>query len=424
MGGSYYSDYSDDDDYDVRIRTSGRQASTPYTYVEAPRRPVSYVATDRRPDAYLVPERTVVRARSRSRERFRRPDPPTSPPAPAAHPVIINNNRFYHEPSDEEDDYRQLQVARPRQRSHSRAGPATDLISRQEFEAEQMRRELEEIKLNKSRDEDERRALKQCQDEGELRRIKQELDKIRAQEEREKEERRAQKQSQEEAELRHAKQILEQRRAQEEREKEEARIKEELELKRLKEEERQKELKKQREKEAQAAIERYKQQERERVAREEKEKEEREKEYQRRLQEDLIQSGLDEKHIAAILKKEKIPEKPAPTPPAEATRPTYTRMARKHLSIETLRTFHIEYELDIDPEYVLIKRWVPDWEQDTLWKHTRGVREKRSSRLLLEVGDKRSGREDPKFEWVRKKSDRKRSKSPALLMYLAGARPA
>ncbi|KAL2756124.1 hypothetical protein ACRALDRAFT_2027737 [Sodiomyces alcalophilus JCM 7366] len=389
--------YSDDDDFDVHVRSSRRHASPPYNYVEAPReRPVSYFAADRQAGAYLVPGRTVVRTRSRSRERFRQPNSPQSPPAPASHPVIINNNRFYHERSDDEDDYRQLQVVPPRQRSLSRSRPTADLISRQEFEAERLRRELEEMKLNQLRDEDERRAQKQSRDEAELRRAKRELDEIRAREEREKEE---------------------------------ERIKRELVLERLKEEEREKELKKQREEEAQAAVERYKQQERERMAREEREAAEREKEYQRRLQEDLIQSGLDEKHITAILKKEKVPENPAPAPapaapPAEMSRQTYTRMARKHLSIETLRTFHIEYDLDIDPDYVLIKRWVPNWEQDTLWNHTRDLREKRSSRLLLEVGDKRRGRDDTKFEWVRKKSDRKRSKSPALLMYLAGARPA
>lgn len=39
------------------------------------------------------------------------------------------------------------------------------------------------------------------------------------------------------------------------------------------------------------------------------------------------------------------------------------------------------------------------------------------------VEEKSSYTDDPNFEWVRKKSkSRKRSKSPSLLMYLAGAR--
>jgi len=49
---------------------------------------------------------------------------------------------------------------------------------------------------------------------------------------------------------------------------------------------------------------------------------------------------------------------------------------------------------------------------------------------MLMVEEKRHGRDEPEFEWVRKKSDksdkhsRRRSKSPSLLMYLAGVRPA
>jgi hypothetical protein len=76
-----------------------------------------------------------------------------------------------------------------------------------------------------------------------------------------------------------------------------------------------------------------------------------------------------------------------------------------------------------DPDFILIKRWVPEWEQDQLWKHTRIIREKRSSSgKTLMVEEKRSSRREPEFEWVRKK-ERRRSKSPGLLMYLAGGRP-
>ncbi|EEY18982.1 conserved hypothetical protein [Verticillium alfalfae VaMs.102] len=294
--------------------------------------------------------------------------------------------------------------ARHRDHSRSRSRSGSGYMTREEFEMEQTRRELEEMRLHQARDKEERRAQKEFREEAELQRAKRELDAIRAREQQAKEE---------------------------------ARIKKEFELQRLREEEREAEEKEKLEKQAKEAVAKYKQKELERIAQEQKEKDAREKEYKRRLQEDLINSGVDEKHIAAILKKEKVPEKvkaPAALPQVPfvpvgnaVARPTYTRMARRHLSIETLRTYRIEYEVDQDPDYVLIRRWVPEWEQDTLWKHTRDVREKRSGRLLLDVGDgdKRRDRDDPKFEWVRKKGgDRKRSKSPALLMYLAGARPA
>lgn len=72
----------------------------------------------------------------------------------------------------------------------------------------------------------------------------------------------------------------------------------------------------------------------------------------------------------------------APEPVVQGAQPVFTRMSRKHLSIETLRTFSVDFDLDPDPEYVLIKRWVPEWEQDRMWKHTKLIREARGERFL------------------------------------------
>lgn len=196
-------------------------------------------------------------------------------------------------------------------------------MKREDWEAEQARRELDQLRLTQTHDENERRLAKEYRDEAELKRAKRELDEIKNREARAEEEKR---------------------------------IKKELDLKRLKEEEEAAEEKRLRDKEAAEAVERYKQQEAERKTKEKKQKEEYEKEYKRRLQEDLIKSGLDEKAIAAILEKKKVPEalqpvvaaSPHVVPPLGIDdRPTYTRMARKHLSIETLRTFRIEYDLDM-----------------------------------------------------------------------------
>jgi hypothetical protein len=181
---------------------------------------------------------------------------------------------------------------------------------------------------------------------------------------------------------------------------------------------------------------------------------------------------MDEKQIAAVLKKEKFVE-PAPAPARE----TYTRMSRKYLSIETLNRYRIDYEFDMvghplnqtirkelmksqDPEYVLIKRWVPgschspfphsnpllfrflkpvfiaklciqdnrvltlllEHEQDLLWNHTREIRELRQPTTILAIEGKKKHHE-PEFEFVRKKKHHERKPSPsALLTYLAGGR--
>ncbi len=143
-----------------------------------------------------------------------------------------------------------------------------------------------------------------------------------------------------------------------------------VELERLQKEEEELREKRRREKEAKDAIEKYKKEEAERQLRERQETEARERDYQNKLREQLLQSGLDEKEINAILagkkvtrEKEKEKKKEehkgkgketsreteiyhSTTVTTETARPTYTRMARRHLSIETLRAYHIDFQLD------------------------------------------------------------------------------
>jgi len=219
-----------------------------------------------------------------------------------------------------------------------------------------------------------------------------------------------------EEELKQAKRELEKIKGRKARADEEDRIKKEIELKRLREEEeaaeerqrrekeansavedykrreleritKEKKLKDQKEKEAAEAVERYKQAEKDRVAKEKADQEAKDREYQKRLKEDLIKSGLDDKAIEAILKKEKIkkeqqppprpqplphhampgpshpyapvnqiatiPPPPAPRPGGQVARPTYTRMARRHLSIESLREFGVEFDFDAVCNYLV-----------------------------------------------------------------------
>ncbi|KAH7369134.1 hypothetical protein B0T11DRAFT_70921 [Plectosphaerella cucumerina] len=429
------SGYSSDEDMNIRFTTSRRRASPPgpsYGYAEPARqqRPVQYYPVER---PYLAPERTIIRARSRSRERYRY-SPPASPPAPAPAPApVIIHNQIYNDQSDDEDYRKKLQVVRPRRersrsRGDSRERDTKNYMTREQYEIERARQQLEDMRLAQSRERDrERDRSREAREERERREDR----------ERRQELERVIKHNRDDADLRMAKRELDEIKAREEREKEEARIRKEMELRRLEEERRQKEEKERRDKEAAAAVERYKQEEAERKIKEKKEKELAEKEFQRRLQEQLIHSGLDEKAIEAIIKKEKVPEPPKPKPQhqqpvpnQEIARPTYTRMSRKHLSIETLRTYHIDFDFDQDPEFILIKRWVPEAEQNTLWWHTREIRERRSTggRLVVDVdsGRRKKKDKDDGFEWVRKKESgsRRRSKSPALLMYLAGAKPA
>lgn len=79
-----------------------------------------------------------------------------------------------------------------------------------------------------------------------------------------------------------------------------------------------------------------------------------------------------------------------------------------------------------NPEYILVKRWVPKKEQEELWSLTktiRGDREQVTTTLHVEERGRhhRSKSRDKNLVLVRKKEHR--SKSPGgLVMYLAGAK--
>lgn len=153
----------------------------------------------------------------------------------------------------------------------------------------------------------------------------------------------------------------------EEQEADEKRIRKEIEAKMIAEQRKAEEEKKQKEKDEAAAVERWKAREAEKAAKEKREKEEAEREYANRLVSQLRASGLPEDQIRAILEKKKInqgwafPPRPFPGPPPPppmmprppqmstqmtTTKTTYTRMARRHLSLECLKVKGIDFELD------------------------------------------------------------------------------
>lgn len=122
----------------------------------------------------------------------------------------------------------------------------------------------------------------------------------------------------------------------------ERKLKIDIEIEMLRKEKEADDRKKQREKADKEAIEKYKIKKAEDEAKEKKEKEEREAEYKKRLEQDLRKNGASETQIAVILQN----NSQAASPNDNSGPPTYTRMARKHLSIETLRQCNIDYTMD------------------------------------------------------------------------------
>lgn len=149
-----------------------------------------------------------------------------------------------------------------------------------------------------------------------------------------------------------------------------------MELKQLEEQRRAEEEQRAREKADADAVERWKAKEAERANKERRERERADREYRQRMQEHLLASGVPEDQIQAILEKKRIsanngsaspapqqqqfpqqqlmqPMQPMQPPPvgaemmAQNNKATYTRMARRHLSLETLRVKGIEYDLDV-----------------------------------------------------------------------------
>lgn len=360
---SYYS-YSDDEDVEVRVRRGRHSPPHAVIYPEA-----RYTRQPVRPyyghgDSYLVAAQSHGLHRSRSTGH-------RSPPPPPGQPVIINNRIYNDEHEDEHQRYLALAPRgshRSRSRSHSRVSSGHSSRS-SVTEADIERRVRREYELERAK----------TRKDYELERTRKELQGLKLEAEKDAEAKR---------------------------------IKEELAMQHLKEEKRKADEKQRSEKEAEEAVEKYKKKEAERIAKEKKEKEERETEYRHRLEEDLRKSGVSERQIAVITKKETA---------IDPSRPTYTRMARRHLSIETLNRYRLEYEFDQDPDYILIKRWVPEYEQDFLWAHTREIRERRRPTLLAIEGSKRHHHE-PEFEFVRKKEHKRKPSPSPLLTFLAGGK--
>ena len=185
-------------------------------------------------------------------------------------------------------------------------------MTKEEYELEQTRRELDELRraqaslAKKAQREQDKSEYMLTKEDYELERTRKELHKFK----------------------------LEQQRLEDEK-----LMKKEFELKQLKKQKEEEEEKERAKKAAEAAVKDFQRKQAEKAVKDAKEKEQREKEYKERVEEDMRKSGMTDQQIEAVLKKEKIEN-------ASGTRPTYTRMARRYLSFETLNSFRIDYTID------------------------------------------------------------------------------
>lgn len=134
----------------------------------------------------------------------------------------------------------------------------------------------------------------------------------------------------------------------EQKDKEERRIRREIELKQLEEQRRAEEEREARAKADAEAVARWQAREAEKALKEQREKEKADREYRQRMREHLLATGMSEDQIQAVLDKKKINETPSSSSTdLTQSKATYTRMARRHVSLETLRVKNIDFDLDV-----------------------------------------------------------------------------
>ncbi|KAF2189665.1 hypothetical protein K469DRAFT_700914 [Zopfia rhizophila CBS 207.26] len=157
----------------------------------------------------------------------------------------------------------------------------------------------------------------------------------------------------------------------------------------------------------------------ERFLRKQKEKEEEEKakkqkqeaELEDQMRKRLAQFGFQENQIQAMIKPEEAAKLQqqgmTPLNPLRLThQPTYVKVHKDHLAIDTLLYYDIPYEFDrSDPNYIIILREMDSKETEILFEHTRRLRTRHGTRLLIE---ERHEHGKPDYAWVR----RRRSPSP------------
>ncbi|KAF1810328.1 hypothetical protein P152DRAFT_491214 [Eremomyces bilateralis CBS 781.70] len=89
-------------------------------------------------------------------------------------------------------------------------------------------------------------------------------------------------------------------------------------------------------------------------------------------------------------------------------KPTFIKVKRKDLSIDTLKYYQIPWEYDTDSDFIILKQELDSEETDILFEHTRRLRGG-NTKLLIETSDRSK---KPEYAFVRRRgTSRSRSRS-------------
>jgi len=214
-------------------------------------------------------------------------------------------------------------------------------------------------------------------------------------------------------------------------EKERRRIQEELILEQAKREAEAARKKKEEEEIRHRAIEEYNLKQAEEKAKKKKEEEEAAKELKDKMWRTLHNAGYSDEEIEKILKdgeKKKHGaghdhkthlliengESSSTTTIVNLSKPTYIKVNKKYLETATLEYYELPWEYDShDSNFLIIKQWLHEDDQEKLFEHTRQLREQK----LITYTTTEVRKEHDKLMLVRKKD--KRGKSPAVVMRIS-----
>ncbi|KAF2667549.1 hypothetical protein BT63DRAFT_426410 [Microthyrium microscopicum] len=159
-----------------------------------------------------------------------------------------------------------------------------------------------------------------------------------------------------------------------------------------------------------------------RIEKEEEDKKKKKKEEEEKVDEamrkKLAKFGFQNNQVEAILDDKKAnalrpgqsPGNPIrPGNQLAIAKPTYIRIHRNHIDVETLRYFGLPYEYDThDSNYIVILQEIDHHETEILFEHTRKLRKGASSLLIEDRGRKNH----PQYAFVRRRSVSRRKSSP------------
>jgi hypothetical protein len=103
------------------------------------------------------------------------------------------------------------------------------------------------------------------------------------------------------------------------------------------------------------AIEKYEREKKDKAEKEKAEKEARDREYKERMENELRKSGMPEQQVQMIVRGKEV--KQVQQNVHEMKRVTYTKMARRHISLETLRVYNVPWKYDDVSYFLSLHGW-------------------------------------------------------------------